>query len=107
MKNMYEYISDVGNKGTAYFPIPIKDINTLSASYNGDGNWKVDKKCGTYYKDNQELIVESAFVGDISLNDILKTYLLEKKQSQMEVASGKSECYHTTNMIAAAPKEVC
>lgn len=64
----------------------------------------VDKKCDTYYKDNQELIVESAFVGNISLNDILKTYLLERRQSQMEVASGKSECYNTTSMIAAGSK---
>ena len=104
---MEEDISDIRNEGTDSFPLPIEDINTISASYNGDGNLMVDKKCDTYYKDNQELIVESAFVGNISLNDILKTYLLERRQSQMEVASGKSECYNTTSMIAAAPKEVC
>lgn len=67
----------------------------------------MDKKCSTYYKDNQELIVESAFVGNISLKDILISYLSERRQSQMEVASNKSECYNTTNMIATAPKEVC
>lgn len=104
---MDEDISAIRNEGTDCFPLPIEDINTISASYNGDGNLKVDKKCDTYYKDNQELIVESAFVGNISLNDILKTYLLERRQSQMEVASGKSKCYNTTSMIAAAPKEVC
>ena len=106
-ENMDEDISDIRNEETDYPALPIKDINTISASYNGDGNLKVDKKCSTYYKDNQELIVESAFIGNISLHDILKTYLLERRQSQMEVASSKSECYNTTNMIAAAPKEVC
>lgn len=101
------YISFSINKGTDCFPIPAKDINPLSASYNGDGNLKVDKKCDTYYKDNHELIVESTFIGNISLNDILKTYLLEKRQSQMEADFGESECYNTANMIAVAPKEVC
>ncbi len=72
------------------------DIKNSSASYIGDGNLKMDKKQNRYCKDQQELVIESVFIHDISVGEIVKTYLLD---------ICKHRWYNQTNMIAAAQKE--
>ncbi len=70
------------------------DIKKFSASYTGDGNVEMDKKL--YCKDQQELVIESVFVNDVSVQEIIKTYLLD---------ICKHGWYTKPNMIAAAQKE--
>ena len=70
------------------------DIKQFSASYTGDGNVEMDKK--QYCKDQQELIIESVFINEVSAQEIIKTYILD---------ICKNRWYTQTNMIAAAQKE--
>ena len=54
----------------------------------------MDKKL--YCKDQQELVIESVFLNDVSVQEIIKIYLLD---------ICKHGWYTQTNMIAAAQKE--
>lgn len=76
-------------------------------SYTDEGNLDMDKeKC--YLKDNYELVIENFFVGNVSVREILKAYLLEKQYNKTNISTQELECYNDKkNIIVASPKEVC
>lgn len=88
--------------------VPVEAIAGVTDSYTGDGNTSMDKAVKGYYiKDNQELIVESVFIGEKSVKDVIKVQLKDRVCNKIEMATPSAECYNDAgNTVVVASEEV-
>lgn len=83
-------------------------MDCATDSYTGDGNVSMDKAVkGCYIKDSQELIVESVFIGEKSVKDVIKAQLKDRVCNKIEMATPGAECYNDAgNTVVVASEEV-
>lgn len=92
------------------FPVMLI-IDEESQAYNGDGKDNMDKAYSRnfteYFNDNQSLIVESSFIGDSTVRQVIKRYLLEQI-GQVKLDDSSERHYNESGNVAvvASTKEV-